>query len=147
MRSTLSFNFDRESLQQFDAQCEVAISKLGHGTRKATVAACQEIIQASLNQVPSATGTLASSIYYEISGNYKIGFSGVVGYGGNGNPVNPTTGEAVSEYMVAVHENMSAEHPNGKAKFLEDPVREYARENFPRTVFKYAQESLADMSL
>ena len=48
--------------------------------------------------------------------------------------------------MVKVHEDLSAYHSTGKAKFLEDPVREYAKENFPRTVFTYAKESLAAMS-
>ena len=48
--------------------------------------------------------------------------------------------------MVAVHEDLTAFHVTGKAKFLEDPVREYAANNFQRTVFKYAKESLAGMS-
>jgi hypothetical protein len=48
--------------------------------------------------------------------------------------------------MVVVHEDLDVYHPVGKAKFLEDPVREYADKNFKRTVFKYAKESLAGMS-
>ena len=89
------------------------------------------------------------SAFYEVTRRSDVSgyrYEGVVGYGGNGDPVNPRTGRRASSYMVEVHEDLSVVHPTGKAKFLEDPVREYARDNFPRTVFKYAQESLAGMS-
>lgn len=147
MRSTISISFEKTSLTEFNAKCELAISKLGKGTKKGTEAACKAIIIASLAQVPRDTDTLASSAFYEVTGTYKIGFSATIGYGGNGDPVNIKSGKRASSYAVKVHEDMTAHHPVGKAKFLEDPVREYAQENFPRTVFKYAQESLADMSL
>lgn len=146
MRGTLDFSFDKKSLSDFDAQCTVAISKLGNGSRKSLVAACEEILGESMAQVPLDTSTLMLSAFWEITGHWKTGWNAVIGYGGNGDPINPKTGKPASSYMVAVHENLNAHHPIGKAKFLEDPVREYAREKFPRTVFKYAQESLASMS-
>jgi len=146
MRSTLNFSFDRKSLNEFDAQCSIAISKLGNGSRKALVAACNEILDESMAQVPVETATLMDSAFFEITGHWKTGWDAIVGYGGNGDPVNPKTGKPASSYMVAVHEDLEAKHPMGKAKFLEDPIREYAKENFPRTVFKYAQESLSGMS-
>lgn len=142
MRGTLDFSFTSD----FDAQCNVALSKLGNGSRKSLVAACNEILDASIAQVPVDTSTLMLSAYWEITGHWKTGWNAVLGYGGNGDPVNPKTGKRASSYMVTVHEDLSAYHPMGKAKFLEDPVREYAARKFPRTVFKYAQESLADMS-
>lgn len=146
MRSTLDFSFDKKSLKDFEAQCNVAISKLGNGSRKALAAACDEILGESMAQVPLDTSTLMLSAYWEIHGHWKTGWDAVIGYGGNGNPINPKTGKPASYYMVAVHEDLHANHPIGKAKFLEDPVREYAARKFPRTVFKYAKDSLASMS-
>ncbi|MNU03208.1 hypothetical protein D3C72_2471540 [compost metagenome] len=52
-------------------------------------------------------------------------FSAEIGYGGNGDPVNPKTGRRASEYMVVVHEDLSAKHTTGNAKFLERPVASY----------------------
>lgn len=151
MKGTFDISFSKQSLNEFTAACNVAIRNIGRGTKKATIAACEEILADSLLQVPLDTFTLRSSGYYEV---YRRGdtaattwaYEGVVGYGGNGDPVNPKSGKRASSYMVAVHENLNAKHPSGKAKYLEDPVREYAKERFRRTVFKYARESLADMS-
>ena len=151
MKGTFSFDFDQKSLNNFEAQCEAAIRNLGDGTKKATTAACQEILGNSMAEVPKDTYTLLMSAFYEVSRRTDTSasayaYEAIIGYGGNGDPVNPKTGRRASSYMVEVHEDLSVYHPTGKAKFLEDPVREYARENFPRTVFTYAQESLATMS-
>lgn len=146
MRGVFNFSFTDKALRDFDAQCNVAISKLGNGSRKALMAACEEILGESMAQVPQDTSTLLLSAFWEINGHWKTGWDAIIGYGGNGDPVNPKTGKPASSYMLAVHEDLSAVHPIGKAKFLEDPVREYAREKFPRTVFKYAQESLANIN-
>lgn len=151
MRGTFNFNFDKDSLQHFESRCEAAIRNLGKGTRKATVAACEEILNDSIQQVPKDTLTLLMSAFYEVSRRTDTAattwvYEAIVGYGGNGDPLNPKTGRRASSYMVKVHEDMSVYHPTGKAKFLEDPVREYAKENFRRTVFTYAKESLASMS-
>lgn len=139
MRATFDINVD-----DFSAACNVAVSKLGNGSRKALVAACDEILDESMAQVPLDTSTLMLSAFWTITGDYKSGWTAVIGYGGNGDPINPKTGKPASSYMVYVHENLHAQHPIGKAKFLEDPMRVYAKEKFPRTVFKYAQESLAE---
>lgn len=151
MKGTFNFDFDQKSLDHFEAQCEAAIRNIGRGTKKATIAACKEILGNSMAEVPKDTHTLLMSAFYEVSRRTDTAattwaYEAIVGYGGNGDPVNPKTGRRASSYMVKVHEDLSVYHPTGKAKFLEDPVREYAKENFPRTVFKYAQESLADMS-
>ena len=151
MKGTFSFDFDQKSLNNFEAQCEAAIRNLGNGTKKATTAACQEILGNSMAEVPKDTYTLLMSAFYEVSRRTDTSasayaYEAIIGYGGKGDPINPKTGRRASSYMVEVHEDLSVYHPTGKAKFLEDPVREYARENFPRTVFTYAQESLATMS-
>ena len=151
MRATIDFQFPKSELQKFDATCQIAIRNVFRGTKKATTAAAQEILGESMAQVPTETYTLLMSAYYEVSRRSDTALStyayeAIIGYGGNGDPINPKTGRSASSYMLAVHEDLSATHINGKAKFLEDPVREYAANNFKRTVFKYAQESLASMS-
>ena len=66
------------------------------------------------------------------------------GYAGHGvaNAVNPKSGKEVSTYAAIVHEDLSMPHPRGgKAKFLEDPVRDFAASKFRRTLmhhWKYA---------
>lgn len=151
MKGAFHFDFNQSSLNEFEAQCEAAIRNLGRGTKKATVAACEEILEMSRAEVPKDTSTLLASAFYEVRRRSDTAattwaYEGTVGYGGNGDPVNPKTGRRASSYMVKVHEDLSVFHPTGKAKFLEDPVREYAREKFSRTVFTHAQESLAHMS-
>lgn len=145
MRATI--DMDDKSLKNFNKQCNIAIEKVGNGSRKALIAACEEILADSMAQVPTDTFTLLLSAFWEVTGHYKTGWQATIGYGGNGDPVNPKTGKPASYYAVYVHEDLQAQHPVGKAKFLEDPVREYAREKYPRTIFKYAKDSLAGMSV
>lgn len=150
MKGFAYFDFKKGELANFEAQCNIAIRNVGRGTKKATEAACQEIMSNSMEQVPKLTKTLLASAFYEVSRRTDAAstwsYEATLGYGGNGDPVNPNTGRPASSYMVAVHEDLDALHLTGKAKFLEDPVREYANNNFSRTVFKYAKESLAGMS-
>lgn len=151
MRGFAEFTFSRQELNTFAARCEFAIRNIDRGTKKATIAAAEEIMNESKRQVPKLTKTLLSSAFYEVTRRTDTAattwaYEALLGYGGNGDPINPVTGKPASYYMVAVHEDLDAFHPVGKAKFLEDPVREYADKNFKRTVFKYAKESLAGMS-
>lgn len=137
MRVTVDIN-----AKAFANRCEATISKVGRNTRKATIEACKEISEESLRQVPRDTSTLASSQFWDVTGTYKLGWYGTIGYGGNGNPINPKNGHAASDYMVDVHEDLSVYHKVGKAKFLEDPIREYYTEKFPRTVMEYVESAL-----
>lgn len=96
-----------------------------------------DLKQASLAEVPTVTGALAGSIYTEVAAGVH-GATGEVGYGGRGN-VNPVTGAPVDSYIMGVHEDLDASHPNGKAKFLEDPARKLAEqydEKVAITLFK-----------
>lgn len=147
----VNFEFDYKSLNAFNIKCQAAIRNVGRGTKKATTEACLEILEASLSQVPKDTRTLAMSAFFTVNRRTDTAastwqYEGVVGYGGNGDPTNPKTGNRASDYMVEVHEDLSVPHRNGKAKFLEDPIREYGETKFARTVFKYASDSLASMS-
>lgn len=151
MRGVAEFSFNKKDLNDFTSKCEFAIRNVGRGTKKATEAAAREIMRNSLDQVPRMTWALMASAYWEVKRRSDTSvntwaYEAIFGYGGNGDPINPKTGKPVSSYMVAVHEDLKAFHPRGKAKFLEDPVREYGNKHFKRTVFKYAKESLASMS-
>lgn len=151
MRAFAEFYIDKSDINNFNAKCQVAIRNVFRGTKRATTEAAEEIMAESKRQVPKDTGTLLDSAYYDVyrrtdtSPTYWA-YEAILGYGGNGDPINPKTGKPASHYMVAVHEDLDAFHYNGKAKFLEDPVRDYAARNFKRTVFKCVRESLADMS-
>ena len=150
MRGFAEFTFNRSDLQAFEARCAVAIRNVERGTKKATTEAAETILSESKLQVPLETSTLLRSAYYEVkrrtdTSKNTWAYEAEIGYGGNGDPINPVTGMPASSYMVAVHEDLEAEHPTGKAKFLEDPVRDYSG-RFERTIFKHARESLADMS-
>lgn len=141
------FSFNKKDLNKFEATCQASMRNLFAGTKKATIEGCKSILEESLNQVPSVTRTLANSAFYEVERRSDTAastwqYEGTVGYGGNGDPVNPKTGAPASSYMMAVHEDLSADHPVGKAKFLEDPVREYMQKNFKRAVEKHARDSL-----
>lgn len=142
MRASLSIS--KKALKDFKSSCEATISKVGRGTKKATVQACRDISEESLRQVPYDTGTLAASQFWDVTGHWRTGWTGTIGYGGNGNPINPKTGKPASSYMAAVHEDLTAHHPMGKAKFLEDPLRQYAADNFPRTVIQNIQQALVE---
>lgn len=110
---------------------QAAVARVERGTKKATIAACEEIKQDTLEEVPRDTNALADSFFYEVEGSYS-NFTATIGYGGNGDPVNPTTGKHASEYMVEVHEDLEMPHPRGgKAKFLEDPIRAYQAKFLP----------------
>lgn len=54
------------------------------------------------------------------------------------NNVNPKTGLPASTYAARVHEDLDMPHPRGgKAKFLEDPIRNWAAGKFARTAMTY----------
>lgn len=54
------------------------------------------------------------------------------------NAINPKSSLPASAYAGTVHEDLDMAHPNGgKAKFLEDPVRNWASGKFARTAMTY----------
>lgn len=140
----VKMDLSHKQLSMFVANCEAIVTKVGNGSRKALVAACNEISENSLNQVPRDTDTLALSQFWEVTGNYKTGWTARIGYGGNGDPINPKTGLRASAYMLAVHEDLTALHIQGKAKFLEDPIRAFYADRFPRTIMRFVEPVLHD---
>ena len=74
----------------------------------------QEAFAASQDEVPVDTGALKAS------GRIRP----EVGVFERGNEVylELTYGGSATEYSIYVHENLEANHPHGKAKYLEDPM-------------------------
>lgn len=120
------------SLKQTYSTISSVIEGVNRGTKWATELACQLIYEESQFQVPRDTGTLAESGFYAVERRTELAkssyrYRGIIGYGGNGDPTNPKTLIPASVYARTVHEDLSAKHPNGgKAKFLEDPLRDFA---------------------
>lgn len=133
MQARMKFNY-----KDFEKGIAAAISKVERGTKKATVAACEEILEESLKEVPRETDTLAQSADYTVKQAGRQ-FEGEITYGVTKNPENPKTNNLASEYAVIVHEDMSAVHFQGKAKYLEDPVLQFASK-FPRSYRKILKQ-------
>lgn len=136
MRVTMDVN-----VKKFTKDCFAMMDRIGRGTKKATKAAVDEIYEESIRQVPKNSSTLMMSAYKEVKGSSPV-FEGIVGYGGNGDPMNPFSHRRASEYMVKVHEDLYARHTIGKAKFLEDPIKQFTMEKFPRTYIKHIMPEL-----
>lgn len=152
----LDFYVSNAEKNKFASSLEVLLRNVGTATLKGTRQACQEILEASLEQVPRDTGTLASTGFYDVSRRITtkrytyegiVGYAGMTGAGYSRDKLNPKSGSMVSDYAVRVHEDLNASHPNGgKAKFLEDPIRAYAASNFKRVAeanWRYAIERSA----
>ncbi len=145
MKATLNIAFTKESLHGFESSCQAMIRGVQNGAKWAAEASSEEILADSNTMVPVDTATLleSGSAYVEkrtdVNG-YK--YDGVVEYGGRNNPVNPRTGKRASEYVVQVHEDITAPHINGQAKFLEQAVMNFADKNFSRTCVEKLNEGL-----
>lgn len=64
------------------------------------------------------------------------------------NGVNPKSGFSASTYAGRVHEDLDMPHPNGgKAKFLEDPVRNWASGRFARTAMTYWKQVITTSNM
>jgi len=149
----LDFYVSPNEQRKFASSLEVLLRNVGRATKAGTEQACKDILEESLNQVPRDTGTLASTAFYTVqrrSGVKGYTYEGIVGYAGMAgvgyasDKLNPVSRASASAYAYKVHEDLDAKHPNGgKAKFLEDPVRDYAESNFKRvaeTHWRYAIE-------
>ena len=160
----IDFNISQTEAGKFRTACEAAIRNVGEGTKAATEFAAWSIMSDSLDQVPIDTGTLISSAYLGISRradtkNYRYG--AILGYGANEglashvdfgpiewameptNNINPKSGLQASTYAAKVHEDLDMPHPNGgKAKFLEDPIRNWAAGKFARTAMTYWKRAI-----
>ena len=163
------FNISQTEAGKFRTACEAAIRNVGEGTKAATEFAGWSIMSDSLGEVPVDTGTLMSSAFLGISRrtdikNYRYG--AVLGYGDTEdiagqvdfgpiewhmeptNNINPKSGLQASTYAAKVHEDLDMPHPRGgKAKFLEDPIRNWASGKFARTAMTYWKQAIEYVNL
>jgi len=160
----IDFNISQTERSKFVTACEAAIRNVGAGTKAATEQAAWEIMSDSLGEVPVDTGTLISSAYLGISRRTDIKsyrYGAVLGYGDTKgintqvdfgpidwampptDNINPKSGFQASTYAAKVHEDLDMSHPNGgKAKFLEDPIRNWASGKFARTAMTYWKRAI-----
>lgn len=117
---------DPKSVQRVERDLRGRFVSVKNGTLMAMYNKANQVMEASFLQVPKDTEALAHSGYVEpptYSGNeVSINF----GYGGPYGLANPKTGEPTAKYAFIVHEDLNAHHPTGKAKYLEDPLNQYA---------------------
>lgn len=155
----IDFNITQTERGKFRTACEAVIRSVGTATKAGTTYAAWDIMSESISQVPVDTGTLLSSAYFGVSRRDDISgyrYGAVLGYGtpeglaaGTGlgaiewlrepsNGINPKNGHQASTYAAKVHEDLDMPHPRGgKAKFLEDPIRNWASGRFSRTMMSY----------
>lgn len=160
----IDFNISQRELGNFVESCEAVVRNVGASTKGATYEAISDIMSDALDEVPIDTGTLASSIFggvYQRMDLRGYRYGGVVGFGEPrglsnelgaadiewisepNNAINPKSGLPASAYAARVHEDLDMPHPNGgKAKFLEDPVRNYAASKFARTAIVYWKRAI-----
>ncbi len=125
------------AMTDFQGRVTATLSNLDGASKESAQQAADEIYTRSIIEVPRDTSTLASSAYKYVTTNKYGGYTSVVGYGGNGDPINWKSGFPASMYAQQVHEDLSVEHKTGKAKFLEDPVRAYLDKGMPDIEERY----------
>lgn len=113
--------WDDSSFQTTMRLTDVAVRQLMYDTAEKIGAM---VLDSSLQLVPRDTDTLASSGFYKVTDSGDD-VSIEVGYGGNGDPINPKTHTPASQYMTIVHEDLSVKHPTGQAKYLETAIDQY----------------------
>lgn len=115
--SNISISIDTQGLVKLQTALSEAEQIAIRTGMKTLESIAREIIEESELEVPIDTGTLFISTFITLAGQ-----SVVFGYGGTNDQVNPKTKLTASQYMLYVHEDLSAVHPHGKAKFFEDPL-------------------------
>ena len=117
----MKINFELDGLDKLQATAERTIIVVRREARKIVLAEAEAIMAESQSQVPVETGTLRDSAFIEVDDEGNATF----GYGKDGSFNEHSKAEA-SAYMVKQHEDLSLRHTQGKAKFLEDPVKQHA---------------------
>lgn len=107
-----------EGLDDFLAGLEAKPEKLARAVLQALYREGEELVTEAKRLTPVDTGTLRSSGHArppEVTDDgafVEVGFGGPAGAGGNEEEVG---------YAIYVHEDLTARHPVGQAKFLEAP--------------------------
>ena len=116
----MKVDFKIEGYKELEASLKRSGLNLLSASKQGLYEEGEEIFEESQLEVPVDTGALKRSGYSEKQGN-----SVDIGYGRSEEL--GASNETPNTYMVAVHERLDVYHPNGKAKFLEDPVNRHTR--------------------
>ena len=115
--SNLSINIS--GFEKLEANLKAYMQDIPDATMDQLHEVASHIMINSQDEVPIDTKALIKSGFIVEEGN-----SIIAGYGGPNAKINPKTGILTEEYALKVHEDLSVNHPVGKAKFLEDPFNE-----------------------
>lgn len=115
---TASLIVDKRSIQSFTRKVDALINAVSADMQDGLEQFCEDVLYDSNSDIPVDTGTAAESAGYTIE-SFGEGVRSRMGYAVSSDPVNPRTGEAVSSYITALHEDLATPHANGSAKFFE----------------------------
>lgn len=128
----MSIKLDPVKTRSFLTHLNAVALQVQSRSQQVLVHVANEIMTESLLQVPKDTLALMQSAYVDVSSYRRSIIQITIGYGGKSDTMNPKTHQLASSYAIQVHENLAKYHPVGKAKFLEDPINEYASRFTPR---------------
>jgi hypothetical protein len=102
------------------------------------VASLQKLAPAALNEVATSAYMWGETVMNESKRECPVDKGFLRASGNVDDPIVTSEGFAITleypmEYAVYVHENLEANHPTGKAKFLEDPMMAHLGE-LPDTI-------------
>lgn len=129
MKTTIKFD-----KRKFMQGMEATQKKIGHGTARLLAQEARKVMAQSAQQCPTTTGTLVSAAF--VQERRQRGPVSQVQFGYKGAVLNPMTGAYTGQYMIKQHEDLTLHHDNGKAKFLEDPILDYARQEAEASIGK-----------
>lgn len=121
---SLSIKMDRSSIRKLEANLEQARWDFLDAGMAAGQEIAEEIMAESRMQIPRETGAAAESGFVEVEREDRHQHKVRFGYGGAATRINPKTGKSTADYIVPLHERLDTFHPNGNAKFLENPVNQ-----------------------
>lgn len=105
-------------LRRLDYMAQIA-------AREAILDSLQILADQVIEYTPKDTRTLVDSFSYKMI-DESVRVRAEFGFGLDRDLVNPKTGQRATEYVMQVHEDLEANHPNGgQAKFLEIPVQNF----------------------
>lgn len=88
---------------------------------KALYAEAREVLKEANIECPKDTLALSKSRFVTPPIRTQQEIKVIAGFGTD-SVINPKTNQPTSLYAIYVHERLDLHHPQGKAKFLEDPV-------------------------
>ncbi len=113
-----------DGVARFEQQLKMVFKEILEGAASALFIEAEEVMTEAKIETPVDEGPLRASGHVQLPivqptvVDVELGFGGPAGAGNQGETNDKDVG-----YAVYVHENLTAKHPVGKAKFLEDPIK------------------------